>query len=104
MGSEIDWLTPQSEYRPTKYVQGWLSWWWDDAKRLTVAKKLQMARLNFLQMVWQRDKDFKSYDVVKAHYPAIQRGWPVIIKPSKIWCISLVWRVEALRNSQTFIC
>lgn len=71
MGSEIDWLTPQSEYRPTKYVQGWLSWWWDDAKRLTVAKKLQIARLNFLQMVWQRDKDFKSYGFDGQNEPII---------------------------------
>ena len=71
MGSEIEWLTPQSEYRPTKYVQGWLSWWWDDAKRLTVAKKLQMARLNFLQMVWQRDKDFKSYGFDGQNEPII---------------------------------
>ena len=23
-GSEIEWLSPQSEYRPTEYVQGWL--------------------------------------------------------------------------------
>ena len=24
-GTEIEWFTPQSEYRPTEYVQGWLS-------------------------------------------------------------------------------
>lgn len=24
-GTEIEWLCPQSEYRPTAYVQGWLS-------------------------------------------------------------------------------
>lgn len=61
MGTEIEWFTPQSEYRPTEYVQGWLSWWWDDAKRLQMAKQLQQVRLDFLQHVWQRDKDFKSY-------------------------------------------
>lgn len=25
MGAEVYWLTPQSEYRPTEYLQGWLS-------------------------------------------------------------------------------
>ncbi|WII95302.1 type I-F CRISPR-associated endonuclease Cas1f [Moraxella haemolytica] len=60
-GCEIEWLTPQSEYRPTEYVQGWLSWWFDDDKRLIIAKQLQLARLCFLQKVWQKDKDFKSY-------------------------------------------
>lgn len=24
-GTEVEWLNPQSEYRPTEYVQGWLS-------------------------------------------------------------------------------
>lgn len=61
MGTQIEWFTPQSEYRPTEYVQGWLSWWWDEAKRLTMAKKLQITRLDFLRQVWQRDKEFKHY-------------------------------------------
>lgn len=60
MGTEIEWMTPQSEYRPTEYVQGWLSWWWDDAKRLQAAKRLQLARVAFLQNVWNRDKDFRQ--------------------------------------------
>lgn len=58
---EIEWLTPQSEYRPTEYVQGWLSWWFDEEKRLKIAKQLQLARLDFLQKVWSKDKEFKSY-------------------------------------------
>lgn len=58
---EIEWLTPQSEYRPTEYVQGWLSWWFDDEKRLKIAKQLQLTRLDFLKKVWQKDKEFKSY-------------------------------------------
>lgn len=57
----ISWLTPQSEYRPTKYIQGWLSWWWDENKRLQMAKHLQLARLDFLQRVWGQDKELKSY-------------------------------------------
>ncbi|WP_410472858.1 type I-F CRISPR-associated endonuclease Cas1f [Faucicola mancuniensis] len=60
MGTEIEWFTPQSEYRPTEYIQGWLSWWWDDDKRLQMAKKLQLARLDFMQDVWVRDKDFRA--------------------------------------------
>ena len=60
MGSEIEWLTPQSEYRPTEYVQGWLSWWWDDAKRLAAAKQIQLARVAFLKTVWAKDKDFRQ--------------------------------------------
>ncbi len=25
MGSEIEWMMPQSKYRPTEYMQGWMS-------------------------------------------------------------------------------
>ncbi|SFQ06550.1 CRISP-associated protein Cas1 [Nitrosomonas cryotolerans] len=59
-GSEIEWLTPQSEYRPTEYVQGWLSFWFDEGKRLRIAKHFQILRINYLQSVWCKDKDLKN--------------------------------------------
>lgn len=59
MASEIEWLTPQSEYRPTEYVQAWLSFWFNEQKRLAAAKELQQARLGFLQKTWAKDKDLK---------------------------------------------
>lgn len=59
MGNEIEWLTPQSEYRPTEYLQGWLSFWFDDEKRLQAAKVLQHARINYLRQVWSKDRDLK---------------------------------------------
>ncbi len=59
-GSEIEWLTPQSEYRPTDYVQGWLKFWFDEHQRLTVAKNFQHARLDYLQKIWQKDHDLKA--------------------------------------------
>ncbi len=57
MGAEIEWLTPQSEYRPTEYVKGWLSWWFDEAKRLQAAKVLQLARLDYITQVWRSDRE-----------------------------------------------
>lgn len=57
MGNEIEWLTPQSEYRPTEYLQGWLSFWFDEKKRLEAAKKLQHARITYLKKVWQKDRE-----------------------------------------------
>ncbi|MBS9780122.1 MAG: type I-F CRISPR-associated endonuclease Cas1 [Moraxellaceae bacterium] len=61
MATEVEWLTPQSEYRPTEYVQGWLSWWWDEKKRLANAKKLQLKRLEFMQTIWAKDKDLQQW-------------------------------------------
>jgi CRISPR-associated protein Cas1 len=59
MGSEIEWLTPQSEYRPTEYLQGWLSFWFDEKQRLQAAKDLQHARIEYLRQVWLKDRELK---------------------------------------------
>lgn len=61
MGCEIEWMTPQSEYRPTEYMQGWMQFWFDDAKRLEVAKQFQLARIEFIKKVWSKDRDLKEY-------------------------------------------
>ncbi|MGL5006490.1 MAG: type I-F CRISPR-associated endonuclease Cas1f [Plesiomonas sp.] len=57
MATEVEWFTPQSEYRPTEYLQGWLSFWFDDEKRLAAAKMFQNARIEYLQRVWRVDKE-----------------------------------------------
>ncbi|WP_413519884.1 type I-F CRISPR-associated endonuclease Cas1f [Psychrobacter glacincola] len=57
----VEWMTPQSEYRPTEYIQGWMSWWWDDNKRLAAAKQLQIARVAYLQAIWSKDSDLKRH-------------------------------------------
>lgn len=48
-GTEIEWMKPQSEYRPTEYLRGWMSFWFDEAKHLTVAKQFQITRLDYLE-------------------------------------------------------
>jgi len=59
-GTEIEWFTPQSEYRPTEYVQGWLSFWFDETKRLAVARQFQLLRINYLKNTWGKDRDLKN--------------------------------------------
>lgn len=59
-GTEIEWLNPQSEYRPTEYVQGWLSFWFDDNKRLLAAKNLQNKRCDFLVKIWEKDRELQE--------------------------------------------
>lgn len=73
MGCEIEWMTPQSEYRPTEYMQGWMQFWFDDDKRLEAAKIFQEVRIKFIQIVWAKDRDLKEEgfqiddpDVIKA--------------------------------------
>lgn len=59
MATEVEWFTPQSEYRPTEYLHGWLQFWFDDAKRLKAAVTFQKARIQFIEQVWQKDKELK---------------------------------------------
>ena len=56
MGSEIEWLTPQGEYRPTQYLQGWLQFWFDENQRLIKAKTFQQNRIEYLKKVWGKDR------------------------------------------------
>lgn len=51
---EVAWFSPQSEYRPTEYLQGWVSFWFDDQARLMAAKHLQGARIERLRSEWMK--------------------------------------------------
>jgi CRISPR-associated protein Cas1 len=60
MGSEVEWLSPQSEYRPTEYIQGWLQFWFDEDKRLQAARQFQQTRIDYLIKVWSNDRDLQN--------------------------------------------
>ncbi|MFC4819555.1 type I-F CRISPR-associated endonuclease Cas1f [Dokdonella ginsengisoli] len=50
---EVAWFSPQSEYRPTEYLQAWVRFWFDDDLRLTAAKAFQQARAQRIRAQWQ---------------------------------------------------
>jgi len=54
MDVEIAWFSPQSEYRPTEYLQAWVRFWFDDDLRLRAAKAFQHARLQRLGEQWRQ--------------------------------------------------
>lgn len=61
---DVAWLSPQSEYRPTEYLQGWVQMWFDEALRLKAAKSLQLARLNQILSQWsKRNLKESGFDV-----------------------------------------
>lgn len=51
---DVSWFSPQSEYRPTEYLQAWVKFWFDDDLRLEAARALQLARLSRLQQEWTK--------------------------------------------------
>lgn len=57
---EVAWMQPQSEYRPTEYLQQWVRFWFDDALRLSAAKTFQQARLDRVRQHWATSKTLKE--------------------------------------------
>ncbi|MDC5842322.1 type I-F CRISPR-associated endonuclease Cas1f [Vibrio europaeus] len=49
---DVSWLLPQSEYRPTEYLQQWVSFWFDETKRVDAAKQLQYERIKQIRKHW----------------------------------------------------
>lgn len=45
-------LSPQSEYRPTEYMQAWIRLWIDDKSRLNVAKTFLLERFKWTKSAW----------------------------------------------------
>lgn len=57
---EVAWFSPQSEYRPTEYLQSWVRFWFDDALRLVAAKAFQSARLHRVRAYWLDNRMLKD--------------------------------------------
>jgi len=57
---EVAWLSPQSEYRPTEYLQHWVRFWFEDALRLEAAKRIQKARMQRLEQHWLKSRALRD--------------------------------------------
>ena len=57
---DVAWLTPQSEYRPTEYLQQWVRFWFDDELRLGAAKAFQQSRIATIGKLWCNDQALSS--------------------------------------------
>lgn len=66
---DVAWFSPQSEYRPTEYLQNWVRFWFDDEQRLEAARKIQLARLKQLQKQWLDNRQLKEqgFDIAADH-------------------------------------
>lgn len=60
MDVEVAWFSPQSEYRPTEYLQHWVRFWFDDAMRLQAAKALQTMRLTRIRQHWASSRSLRE--------------------------------------------
>jgi CRISPR-associated protein Cas1 len=52
---DITFLAPQSEYRPTEYMQSWMRLWLDEGKRIAAARFLLQRRLAITLEAWDKN-------------------------------------------------
>ncbi len=57
---EVSWFSPQSEYRPTEYLQLWMRFWFDDQARLQAAKTLQQLRIERIREEWLKSRRLRD--------------------------------------------
>jgi CRISPR-associated protein Cas1 len=50
--TDLTFVLPQDEYRPTEYMQRWTEIWLDEHRRLTAAKMLLRTRLEWTHAAW----------------------------------------------------
>lgn len=63
---DVAWLTPQSEYRPTEYLQRWVNFWFEDHLRLEAARTFQLKRLDNIEARWtHRDLTDMGFNIDK---------------------------------------
>lgn len=55
-GNSIEFITPQSEYRPPIFIQQWLSFWYTDDLRLKAAIQLQNLRIAYIEKIWSNNR------------------------------------------------
>ncbi|WP_417884471.1 type I-F CRISPR-associated endonuclease Cas1f [Vibrio rumoiensis] len=57
---DVSFFSPQSEYRPVGYLQNWVSFWFDETKRLQAAQSLQRRRIAFTKQQWLSNPSLKQ--------------------------------------------
>jgi CRISPR-associated protein Cas1 len=58
---DIAFLSPQSEYRPTLYMQKWAEKWFHEPSRLAMARKLITHRVAIFRSAWKARASLKRY-------------------------------------------
>ncbi|MBC7603713.1 MAG: type I-F CRISPR-associated endonuclease Cas1 [Ramlibacter sp.] len=59
-------MTPQSEYRPTEYMQDWMRMWLDEERRLSVGRLFMRLRAEWVQSAWSKNSALSSRGAVIA--------------------------------------
>jgi CRISPR-associated protein Cas1 len=62
-GVDVVFLSPQSEYRPTEYMQAWMRLWLNEPKRLEAAKQFLRIRRESVARHWETNDALRNLGV-----------------------------------------
>ena len=84
--TDILWFSPQSEYRPTGYLQAWVRFWFDDEKRFEAARQMQRWRLDWVIKHWSHRRFLDRNFVVDAigFEDALERAKAMLDESTKV--------------------
>ncbi len=57
---DLAFLAPQSEYRPTEYMQRWMMAWLDEERRVGLGRSLLLARSKLTSRRWAEDPELNK--------------------------------------------
>jgi len=86
-------LAPQSEYRPTVYMQNWMRAWLDDAKRVQLGKRLLSERLSVTMTRWTADAELARRGIIlpDAAVAKLRRDIEVATSSAQLLSAEAVW-------------
>lgn len=61
--ADVVFSAPQSEYRPTEYMQGWMRLWLDEERRLAAAKLFMRERKTIVLTHWAGNAELRRLDI-----------------------------------------
>lgn len=61
---DIAFMTPQSEYRPTEYMQAWAEMWFDPARRMEKARCFLRRRAQMTAECWRENSYLQKLGIV----------------------------------------
>jgi CRISPR-associated protein Cas1 len=77
---DLTFLAPQSEYRPTEYMQTWMKAWLDEPTRLHLGKQLLRERIVITRAAWSKNLELLKRGIriddamVETFVAEIERG------------------------------
>jgi CRISPR-associated protein Cas1 len=109
---DLAFLAPQSEYRPTEYMQAWARMWLSEERRIAASRTLLLERLELTRRAWSQNPDLLDCGIglSPAHAEAFELAVRNALTPTDMllaearWAqrlyaeLARAWKIEFVRE------